>query len=721
YTFPSEKEGRKKNPLSCAIRFFFPLMEGTTTIEQTYEFCAPRWFDFVIGETDDEARRAELWFESALSCAPSPSVPRIKARRSFKVETMCNFNEEEAKKEDVSPIKPSHSSSSKDSDASDKENIIAPQACTPKPLGGDSVSLKKQQTARKMASLLRNPKGSHQKSVLMIRETSVKKNMVAAATTNLIQDNQAIKRQKLDDGRSRQILNPKPTTLLHKTRQGLVNTGFNVCPEVTKQTQKENRKIYVRERVEPFISTAELMKKFQTSTHAKASLPQNRAKLTLTRPKEPEFVTSQRARPLRVKSSAELEEEMLAKIPKFKARPVNKKILAAPALPAPQRSTPHLPEFQEFHLETTARANQHAETSSVASTQVSKQHNDWKPHLTAPKPPVLQTMLRARPTKAKTTAELEQEELEKAPKFKAKPLNKKIFESKGEMGIFCNTKKHITIPQEFHFATDERISKPNSVFDAFDKLSLTSESCHEKPLPRITAPNPFNLRTEERGAEKEKKFVMEVTEKLIGDERARVPKATPYPYTTDYPVVPPKPEPKQCTKPEPFQLESLVRHEDEMRREMEERMRMEREEAQKRLFKAQPVIKEDPIPVPEKVRKPLTEIQAFDLHVEHRAVERADFDQKIKEKENQYKRYREESEAAKMVEEERYLKQMRKTMVPHARPVPNFNKPFFPQKSNKETTKPKSPKLRVIKRTERRKMMVRPVTAATSASAGQMR
>lgn len=93
---------------------------------------------------------------------------------------------------------------------SDKEHI-PPQACTPKPLGGDSVSLKKHQTARKIASLLRNPsalrpKGSHQKSVLMIRETSVKKNIAAAAaTTNLIQDNQAIKRQKLDDGRSRQV------------------------------------------------------------------------------------------------------------------------------------------------------------------------------------------------------------------------------------------------------------------------------------------------------------------------------------------------------------------------------------------------------------------------------------------------------------------------------------------------------------------------------------
>uniref|UniRef100_A0A1J3FXB3 Protein TPX2 n=1 Tax=Noccaea caerulescens TaxID=107243 RepID=A0A1J3FXB3_NOCCA len=753
----------------------------TAMIDQTYEFLAPRWFDFINGETEDEARRAELWFLSALSCAPSPSVPRIKARRSFKVETMCNFNEEEeeeeeeeekplkdkepsepiaptitissqpepnlseAKKEEVShtaesTIKPSHNDS-KDADASNlrdaateqienKDNIPPPY--TPKPplqisQGKRSTDLKKQQTARKIATVPGNPKnqsqssqakGSQQKSVK--RETSVK--------NNLNQENQAIKRQKLDDGKSRQILYPKPTTLLHKTRQALVNTGFDVHPSVSTQTHKENRKVYIREQITPFISTAELMKKFQTSTrdlslpHANTCLPQSRPKLTLTRPKEPDFVTSQRARPLRVKSSAELEEEMLAKIPKFKARPVNKKILAAPALPAPQRSTPHLPEFHEFHLETMARASQHAETSSIASTEVSKQHNDWRPHLTAPKSPVLQTMLRARPTKAKTTAELEQEELEKAPKFKAKPLNKKIFESKGEMGIFCNTKKHITIPHEFHFATDERISRPSSVFDIFDKLSLNSECCHEKPLPRNTAPNPFNLRTEERGAEKEKRFVMEVTQKLIGDERARVPKANPYPYTTDYPVVPPKPEPKQCTKPAPFQLESLVRHEEEMRREMEERMRMEREEAQKRLFKAQPVIKEDPIPVPEKVRKPLTDIQEFNLHVEHRAVERADFDHKIKEKENQYKRYREESEAAKMVEEERSLKQMRKTMVPHARPVPNFNKPFLPQKSNKETTKPKSPNLRVIKRTERRTMMARPtLSAATSASAGQMR
>ncbi|KAF2555601.1 hypothetical protein F2Q68_00012807 [Brassica cretica] len=291
-------EGTTEEPIGSA---------ATAIVDQSYEFLAPRWFDFVNGETEDEARRAELWFASALSCAPSPSVPRIKARRCFKVETMCNFNEEEeeedkrikdkepsepvaatiasqpesdiiseAKKEEVdtteaSTIKPSHSRSKDAADASNtrektpkqienKENIppSRTEACTPKPPlqsshGGKSMDIKKQQTARKIASLLRNPsalrpknqphsssqlKGTNQKSVK--RETSPKN---IAGTTSLIQDNQAIKKQKLDDGKSRQILNPKPTTLLHKTRQGLVNTGFNVCPSVTKQTPKENRKV----------------------------------------------------------------------------------------------------------------------------------------------------------------------------------------------------------------------------------------------------------------------------------------------------------------------------------------------------------------------------------------------------------------------------------------------------------------------------------------------
>ncbi|XP_021295315.1 protein TPX2 isoform X1 [Herrania umbratica] len=752
-----------------------------TMIDELYEFSAPRFFDFLKGESEEDTGKAELWFETALSYAPSPFMARIKAgNRSFQVESLCNFteadqmqkasessdvtapnstSEENAQFEPVpdkvkeDEVKPSEArveinqmvtqiaNDNKDKEklgtvcgqengsalakkvpstvTGDKEKSkssvqVEVEAYTPQPLMNlqkKLVSDRKHQTAKKIASMVRNPSALKPKNRFQ----------GSSGTPNLAQENQAIKRQKLDGGRSRQILNVKPHNLPHKSKLGITSGSSKLCSSTAKTSNKLERKVYLREPAAPFVSMAEMMKKFQSSTRD-LSLPQSSLShmkpIKLTRPKEPEFETAQRVRSVRVKSTAELEEEMMAKVPKFKARQLNKKIFEAPTLPALPRSTPKPPEFQVFHFKTMERANQNAETSSVASTEVSRQNNQWKPHLTEPKTPVLQTSLRARPPKVKSSIELEQEELEKAPKFKARPLNKKIFESKGELGIFFNAKKQVTIPQEFHFATNERIP-PAAVIDLFDRvLSLKSEPSHD-PIPRNTILNPFHLQTEERGAEKERKLVMEIIEKRYEEERARVPKANPYPYTTDYPVIPPKPESKHCTKPEPFQLESLVRHEEEMQREMEEKKKKEKEEAQMRIFKAQPIVKEDPIPVPEKVRKPLTQVQEFNLHVDHRAVDRAEFDQKIKEKEMMYKRYREESEAARMIEEEKALKQLRRTMVPHARPLPKFDHPFCPQKSSKEITKPKSPSLRVLQRKERRKMMM--TAAATSSPATLMR
>lgn len=39
--------------------------------------------------------------------------------------------------------------------------------------------------------------------------------------------------------------------------------------------------------------------------------------------------------------------------------------------------------------------------------------------------------------------------------------------------MFCNAKKHVTVPQEFHFATNERIPPPpppSAIHDLFDKV-----------------------------------------------------------------------------------------------------------------------------------------------------------------------------------------------------------------------------------------------------------
>ncbi|CAN6211729.1 unnamed protein product [Urochloa humidicola] len=528
------------------------------------------------------------------------------------------------------------------------------------------------------------------------------------AATEIVQENQAVKRQKLDDGRARQILNVKTRVLPHKGRADLAGSS---------EIRSAYEDVHSLKEVTPYVSAAELVKKFEsgtrklsfTNSRSSREDAEGRPKLMLTRPKEPELQTSHRVRAVRVKSSAELEEEMLAKIPKFRARPFNKKLAEAPAfLPLP-RKTPQVPEFNEFHLKTMERATRHADTCSEISSADTIRNQSKPPKMTQQKPPQLHTAMRARPPSVKSSQELELEELEKAPKFKARPLNKKILESKGDIGVFSHAKPQVTAPKEFHFSTDVRLGPP-SVADLFDKLSLHSDcssNSNRQDVPRITRPNPFNLHTEERGHLKERQLEAQLLQKKMEDEKARVHKANPYPYTTDYPVVPPKPEPKPCTRPEGFQLESLVRHELEQQRLMEERERIEWEDAQRRLVKAQPILKEDPIPLPEKERKPLTEVQQFALHVDERAAQRSEFDNMIKEKEKTYKRLREENEFAQKIEEEKALKQLRRSMVPHARPLPKFDRPFRPQKSTKQVTKPKSPQLQVDERGARRHAFIR--------------
>ncbi|WOK91848.1 protein TPX2-like isoform X1 [Canna indica] len=802
-------------------------------IDNTYEFCAPKFFDFNNEETEDDIKRAELWFKRSLSYAPSPFMPRIRESRSIQIDNVCNLGDVDHEQKVEVPTIGSHQTNSmtevdnatrnnqhelantevkdiQDQEVEDKinsfelvsevpcetnifpsqktslpcnnsspsvsedevpsfESSVAPSggapiavapsaACTsevqmPKrleapvivkdcrlnvldstpraqknPVKGVAPNSAKNSNAKKIANLLRQTSALKPKSNLpskSLKSTHAKNgtkcpSSLAAknsAANQIAEENQAVKRQKLDDGKSKQIHNVKNRMLNHKSRLGIIG-GLDMFSSSGKDCQDEKS---LQKEVQPYISALEMVNKFQSRTRDldlfqkrslshedTASVIQRRPKLTLTRPKDPKLETAQRVRVVRIKSSAELEEEMLAKIPKFKARPLNKKILDAPACPALIRRMPQPPVFQEFHFKTMERANQHAETSSIVSSIDTSVQNQIKPlKLTEPRCPHLETSIRARPPKIRSSQELELEELEKIPKFKARPLNKKILESKGEIGLSCNPKPPITIPREFHFATDDRLGPPATVVDLFDKLSLHSRfSNHDnEEVPRVTIPNPFHLRTEERGLEKERHFEEQLLQKELEDKKAKILKAHPYPYTTDYPVLPPKPEPKQCTKPEAFQLESLARHEEEMQKKLEEKARMEKEEAQQRMFRAKPIMKLDPLPVPKRERKPLTEFQGFAMHVDHRAVQRTEFDKKIKEKESTYKRLREEQESAKMFEEEKAVKQMRRTMVPHARPLPKFDNPFVPQKSMKDATKAESPDLHVKHRVQRRRAL----------------
>uniref|UniRef100_A0A3B6AWT7 TPX2 central domain-containing protein n=1 Tax=Triticum aestivum TaxID=4565 RepID=A0A3B6AWT7_WHEAT len=680
-------------------------------VDEAYEYRAPKYFDFVVDETEADIRVAERWFEAGASHAPSPFAPRIKeSRTEVKIDALCDFadaedpapspknqaTEEAAVKApnpagdidgtSACPDTMSESPPTEEKEESPKsfefplskdlaaksdvgsstpkiqrppppaevttaattraKSTVKAEACTPKVQGSSSTRSKTVQPSNLKQSSLALKKKSAIKGA---RDAVAGK--AAAAANDIRQENQAVKRQKLDDGSTRQILNVKSRVLLHKGRCCSLSGSTEVVQSSMRHRHDDAHSLK-EVTVTPYISAAEMVKKFESGTRDlgshysrsmsnedAATASQRRPKLMLTRPKEPEFQTTHRVRAVRMKSSSELEEEMLAKIPKFRARPFNKKIAEAPSFPPLPRTAPQLPEFNEFHLKTMERVSRHADTCSEASSVGTMRSQGSKPlKLAEAKPPQLETALRARPSRVKSTQELELEELEKVPKFKAKPLNKKILESKGDIGVFAHPKAQATEPKEFHFRTDDRLGPP-AVADLLDKLSLYSESSSyhdKKDMPRLTIPNPFNLHTDERGHDKERQLEAQLLQKKLEEEKARKFKANPYPYTTDYPVVPPKPEPKPCTRPEGFQLESLVRHEVEQQRLMEERERMAREEAQRRIVRAQPILKEDPIPLPQKERKPLTEVQQFELHVDERAVQRSEFDNRVSEGEGDH-------------------------------------------------------------------------------------
>jgi targeting protein for Xklp2 len=76
---------------------------------------------------------------------------------------------------------------------------------------------------------------------------------------------------------------------------------------------------------------------------------------------------------------------------------------------------------------------------------------------------------------------------------------------------------------------------------------------------RPTQPQPFRLATESRGAYYAQEMAAKVTAEEARAKRMRRVTARPLPVTLDVPVVPPKPDSRPLTLPNPFELRSVVR------------------------------------------------------------------------------------------------------------------------------------------------------------------
>lgn len=182
------------------------------------------------------------------------------------------------------------------------------------------------------------------------------------------------------------------------------------------------------------------------TTEVKSPVP----KVKVTQAKGPDLSTAQRAERHRSKNVEQLGDNVVSNRRTFKARPLNKKILEGPLLSPSKKSASNKTEFQVFHLRTSERAIQQ---SCYKVTPESGSVNF---------------------SRTNSTISSKHEEPEAVYKFKARPLNKKIFTSKGEMGVSRITKREVTKPKEFKFLSDKRVAQ-NPPIELFKKLSLKSE------------------------------------------------------------------------------------------------------------------------------------------------------------------------------------------------------------------------------------------------------
>eukprot|EP01135_Chromosphaera_perkinsii_P005262 Nk52_evm12s328 gene=Nk52_evmTU12s328 len=120
-------------------------------------------------------------------------------------------------------------------------------------------------------------------------------------------------------------------------------------------------------------------------------------------------------------------------------------------------------------------------SSSFSSNGSSR--NSQPMALTQPKTPKLISGTRLRPIVIKSKEELEEEEMKKIPKFKAKELNPRIFESRGDYGVPRIKKKTLTEAKGMQFRTEERIKHRHEHEDEVPKPK-DSHIIKANPVPQ---------------------------------------------------------------------------------------------------------------------------------------------------------------------------------------------------------------------------------------------
>ncbi|KAG5228444.1 protein TPX [Salix suchowensis] len=417
-------------------------------VDLDYEFDAPKYFDFTRRESTAEARDVQRWFNTAPSCPPSPFVAKFAYSLLENVNTSPKSKDEENRatqlNDDMGP-----EVSAIEVDDRECERIY-------RGIFTNIQSGNLQKVSNQRVEIATGLTFYHQKSTDKSNprvKSTVKPTFPRSSTLMKPTASQLAKQNQPSE-----ISVSRFQILLGQKERNLCNTSALESHPAKRQKLEGDHFCKIGDGKQQIDFIHKTSKKDglgdKISSHAK---------LRLTVPREPDLVTAHRAQRMRPK-----EQQYMAPARRFKARPLNRKILEAPSLPLLKKSTPKLPEFQAFHLKTLERAMQH--NSSISSS--SFQCNDSNKGLD--KPGTISESVKTESRRPTPMGPPKQDGCGATRTFKACPLNKKIFSSKGEMGVFRTSIRETTVPKEFNFHTEKRFQN-NPPIDLFSKLSLTSE------------------------------------------------------------------------------------------------------------------------------------------------------------------------------------------------------------------------------------------------------
>ncbi|KAG0474505.1 hypothetical protein HPP92_014191 [Vanilla planifolia] len=298
-----------------------------SAIDIDYEFDAPRYFELGRAESTPEARQAELWFERAQSYPPSPFIVRI------------NFGKNVSQNRTDALMEPKYMECLNPSTSQMDACINSSLFCE---------GFKGMHDTFMQHILLKDDKSDTNEEVTPIYPNFMKPTVSQLARQHLLKRSNTFA-QSLNQSfeQSGRITEDSMNILLHAAKRQRVDGG--IVQKVIGMPQKND-----------------LVHK---STNKKCLANGNYcpSTLRLTIPREPVLETARRAKYFRAQRSKHPEGNV-ANVTNFRALPLNRKILEAPSLHFPKKSTPQWPEFKEFKLKTLQRAIQR---STSAKTQLS--------------------------------------------------------------------------------------------------------------------------------------------------------------------------------------------------------------------------------------------------------------------------------------------------------------------------------------------------------------